>query len=58
MAAPRCLAGQWHGCLDTANGVVLVTFVTMPLSALVVVEPLARRRRRRSQVLRGKAESD
>ncbi|MFF9839599.1 VanZ family protein [Streptomyces sp. NPDC013740] len=44
MAAPRCMAGQWHGCLDTFNGVVLVTFVTMPLSALVVWA-LARRRR-------------
>lgn len=44
MAAPRCVAGRWHGCLDTFNGVVLVTLVAMPLSALVAWV-LARRRR-------------
>jgi glycopeptide antibiotics resistance protein len=43
MAAPTCLAGRWQGCLDTFNGVVLVTLVTLPLSALVVWA-LARRR--------------
>ena len=43
MAAPSCLAGRWHGCLDTFNGVVLMTVVTLPLSALVVWA-LARRR--------------
>ncbi|MGW5969427.1 VanZ family protein [Streptomyces sp. NPDC055186] len=44
MSAPRCMAGRWHGCLDTFNGVVLVTLVTLPLAALVVWT-LARRRR-------------
>jgi VanZ like family len=43
MAAPACTAGRWHGCLDTFNGVVLVTVVTLPLAALVVWA-LARRR--------------
>ncbi|WP_255948020.1 VanZ family protein [Streptomyces odontomachi] len=36
MAAPMCMAGRWHGCFDTFNGVVLVTLVTLPLAALVV----------------------
>jgi hypothetical protein len=36
MAAPTCLAGRWHGCFDTENGVVLMTLVALPLSALVV----------------------
>jgi hypothetical protein len=44
MPAPRCLDGRWHGCLDTFNGVVLITLVTLPLAALVVWA-LARRRR-------------
>ncbi|WP_406864411.1 VanZ family protein [Streptomyces sp. HUAS MG47] len=44
MAAPRCVAGQWHGCLDTFNGVVLMTLVAVPPS-LLVVWALARRRR-------------
>ncbi|GGU81442.1 hypothetical protein GCM10010275_15420 [Streptomyces litmocidini] len=44
MSAPRCLAGRWHGCLDTFNGVVLVTLATLPLGALVAWA-LARRRR-------------
>jgi glycopeptide antibiotics resistance protein len=43
MSAPRCLAGRWHGCFDTFNGVVLMTLVTLPLAALVVWA-LARRR--------------
>ncbi|MER5892681.1 VanZ family protein [Streptomyces sp. NPDC001876] len=43
MAAPRCVAGRWHGCWDTFNGVVLMTLVALPLSALVVWV-LARRR--------------
>src|SRR3954454_16151027 len=43
MAAPSCLSGRWHGCLDTLNGVVLMTVVTLPLSALLVWA-LARRR--------------
>ena len=36
MAAPTCLAGRWHGCWDTENGVVLMTLATLPLSALIV----------------------
>ncbi|MFC9293730.1 VanZ family protein [Streptomyces sp. NPDC057011] len=36
MAAPRCMAGRWHGCFDTFNGVVLMTLVALPLAALVV----------------------
>ncbi|MET9675995.1 VanZ family protein [Streptomyces sp. NPDC006482] len=44
MSAPRCLAGRWHGCLDTFNGVVLMTLVALPLS-VAVVWALARRRR-------------
>ncbi|WP_326672104.1 hypothetical protein [Streptomyces sp. NBC_01257] len=44
MSAPRCVAGRWHGCLDTFNGVVLMTLAALPLAALVVWA-LARRRR-------------
>jgi hypothetical protein len=44
MSAPRCMAGRWHGCFDTFNGVVLMTLVAMPLAALVVWA-LAHRRR-------------
>ncbi|ELS50663.1 VanZ family protein [Streptomyces viridochromogenes] len=44
MSAPRCLAGRWHGCLDTFNGVVLMTLVAMP-PATLVAWALARRRR-------------
>ncbi|THA40702.1 VanZ family protein [Streptomyces sp. A1547] len=44
MSAPRCMAGRWHGCYDTFNGVVLMTLVALPLSVLVVWA-LARRRR-------------
>ncbi|WP_354644197.1 VanZ family protein [Kitasatospora camelliae] len=44
MSAPRCMAGRWHGCFDTFNGVVLMTLVALPL-ALLVVGALARRRR-------------
>ena len=43
MSAPVCMAGRWHGCFDTFNGVVLMTLVTLPLAALVVWA-LARRR--------------
>lgn len=43
MSAPRCMAGRWHGCFDTFNGVVLMTLVALPLAALVVWV-LARRR--------------
>ncbi|MFE6911463.1 VanZ family protein [Streptomyces erythrochromogenes] len=44
MSAPTCLAGRWHGCYDTFNGVVLMTLVTLPL-AVLVAWVLARRRR-------------
>ncbi|MFE4635367.1 VanZ family protein [Streptomyces sp. NPDC056773] len=44
MSAPRCMAGQWHGCYDTFNGVVFMTLLTLPVS-LLVVWVLARRRR-------------
>ncbi|GLW48856.1 hypothetical protein Stsp02_45180 [Streptomyces sp. NBRC 14336] len=43
MAAPACAAGRWHGCYDTFNGVLLMTLVALPVSA-VVVWVLARRR--------------
>ncbi|MFD9127961.1 VanZ family protein [Kitasatospora sp. NPDC059571] len=46
MSAPRCLAGRWHGCYDTFNGVVLMTLVALPVAALVVWA-LAHRRRAR-----------
>jgi hypothetical protein len=35
MAAPSCLAGRWHGCLDTENGVVFMTLIGLPLAVLV-----------------------
>ncbi|MFF0306031.1 VanZ family protein [Streptosporangium sp. NPDC004379] len=35
MAAPSCAAGRWHGCLGTENGVLLMTLVAVPPSALV-----------------------
>ncbi|MGW0707500.1 VanZ family protein [Streptomyces sp. NPDC002643] len=44
MSAPRCVAGRWHGCFDTFNGVVLMTLVTLPL-AVLVAWALAYRRR-------------
>ncbi|MFI6824148.1 VanZ family protein [Micromonospora sp. NPDC050187] len=44
MSAPRCMAGRWHGCYDTFNGVVLMMLVGLPLAALVVWA-LARLRR-------------
>ena len=43
MSAPQCLAGRWHGCFDTFNGVVLMTLVALPVAALVAWA-LARRR--------------
>ncbi|MEV4513193.1 VanZ family protein [Dactylosporangium sp. NPDC049525] len=43
MSAPTCLAGRWHGCLDTENGVLLVTLAGLPLAA-AVGWALARRR--------------
>jgi hypothetical protein len=44
MSAPRCLAGRWHGCLDTENGVLLMMLAGLPL-AVLVAGVLARRRR-------------
>lgn len=44
MSAPRCMAGQWHGCFDTFNGVVLMTLVALPLAVLVVWALALRRR--------------
>src|SRR5438093_1556848 len=44
MSAPRCLAGRWHGCFDTYNGVLLMMLVGLPLAGLVV-GVLARGRR-------------
>ncbi|MEU3612288.1 VanZ family protein [Streptomyces sp. NPDC006872] len=44
MSAPRCMAGRWHGCLDTFNGVVLMTLVALPL-AVSAAWALAHRRR-------------
>lgn len=44
MSAPRCMAGRWHGCYDTFNGVVLMTLVALPL-AVLVAGALAWRRR-------------
>ncbi|MFH9726759.1 VanZ family protein [Streptomyces sp. NPDC017254] len=44
MSAPMCMAGRWHGCFDTFNGVVLMTLVTLPPAGLVAWA-LARRRR-------------
>lgn len=44
MAAPRCLAGRWHGCYDTVNGVLLMMLVGLPLATLVALA-LSRRRR-------------
>jgi hypothetical protein len=44
MAAPRCLAGRWHGCYDTENGVLLMMLVGLPFAALLAW-PQARVRR-------------
>jgi hypothetical protein len=44
MSAPRCMAGRWHGCYDTENGVLLMMLAGLPLAALVVWA-LAHRRR-------------
>jgi hypothetical protein len=44
MSAPRCMAGRWHRCFDTENGVLLMMLVGLPLATLVVWA-LARRRR-------------
>ncbi|OLR94373.1 VanZ family protein [Actinokineospora bangkokensis] len=44
MAAPACVAGRWHGCLDTVNGVLLAMLAGVPL-AVLVAWALARARR-------------
>ncbi|MFJ1967100.1 VanZ family protein [Streptomyces sp. NPDC087903] len=44
MSAPMCMAGRWHGCFDTFNGVVLMTLVALPVAVLVALV-LARCRR-------------
>ncbi|MEU2614902.1 VanZ family protein [Micromonospora sp. NPDC007271] len=44
MSAPRCMAGRWHGCFDTFNGVLLMMLVGLPLAALVVWALASRRR--------------
>ncbi|MFI5890862.1 VanZ family protein [Actinoplanes sp. NPDC051513] len=44
MSAPRCMAGRWHGCFDTENGVLLMTLLGLPAAALVAWA-LARSRR-------------
>jgi hypothetical protein len=44
MPAPRCLAGRWHGCFDTVNGVLLMMLVGLPVAGLVVWVLALRRR--------------
>lgn len=44
MSAPTCMAGRWHGCFDTENGVLFMMLVGLPLAALVAWA-LARHRR-------------
>ncbi|MFC0004477.1 VanZ family protein [Micromonospora siamensis] len=44
MSAPACLAGRWHGCGDTENGVLFLMFLGLPPAA-VLVWALARHRR-------------
>ncbi|MCO6004612.1 VanZ family protein [Actinoallomurus purpureus] len=44
MSAPACMAGRWHGCFDTENGVLLMMLVGLPLPALVVCALTLRRR--------------
>src|SRR3954468_21876218 len=34
MSVPTCMAGRWHGCFDTENGVLLMMLVGLPLAAL------------------------
>ncbi|MFD9516581.1 VanZ family protein [Streptomyces sp. NPDC059979] len=46
MSAPACMAGRWHGCFDTFNGVVLMTLVALPLAVLVAWSLACRRRAR------------
>lgn len=44
MSAPTCMAGRWHGCFGTENGVLFMMLVGLPLAALVAWA-LARHRR-------------
>jgi hypothetical protein len=44
MSGPGCMAGRWHGCFDTENGVLLMMLAGLPLAGLAVWV-LARRRR-------------
>ncbi|MEU8613953.1 VanZ family protein [Actinoplanes sp. NPDC048791] len=44
MAAPACLAGRWHGCYDTENGLILMMLVGLPPAALLVWALAYRRR--------------
>jgi hypothetical protein len=44
MAAPACLAGRWHGCYDTENGLILMMLVGLPLAALLAWALAYRRR--------------
>src|SRR4051812_33640035 len=44
MSAPTCMAGRWHRCFDTENGVVFMVLVGSP-SAVLVALVLARCRR-------------
>jgi hypothetical protein len=44
MAAPACLAGRWHGCYDTENGLILMMLVGLPPAALLVWALALRRR--------------
>ncbi|WP_374772837.1 VanZ family protein [Streptomyces sp. NBC_01310] len=46
MSAPACMAGRWHGCFDTFNGVVLMTLVALPFAVLVAWALACRRRAR------------
>lgn len=46
MSAPTCLAGRWHGCFDTENGVLFMMLAGLPVAGLVVWV-LARGRRAR-----------
>ncbi|GAA2683757.1 MULTISPECIES: VanZ family protein [Actinosynnema] len=48
MSAPACAAGQWHGCWDTENGVVLMTLVGLPV-AVLLAWALARLRQARAR---------
>lgn len=44
MSAPTCMAGRWHGCFDTENGVLFMMLAGLPLAGLVVWVLAYRRR--------------